>query len=344
MATKFSDFIEGGNVRVGDKTVGLRNGDNYQFTMPGTGIEDENGNLLVGWSKADNAVNYAHYKNADTGDAPSLEMMGDDALINFDINTKGNGDVNLNMGTGRLVINSTTGVDEVTNDTTLASSSPTSIPTENAVKTYVDNSALPTPIPIANGGTNNTTLGASGTLAQSDGTKINYTTATYPSAAGASGNVLVSDGINFNSTDIGKSYGAIVMNPGVFSPANGFNHSGIYAEVAGLPTPFVLNSNTADFTMTTDGRLLYTGVDTKTFFCGAVVAMDGLFDSAISIYKNGNAIAGSEQFIYVNGSNSISNVEVTLSTNDHLSVYLKATIVGTTDVYFAKVYAESILV
>lgn len=58
------------------------------------------------------------------------------------------------------------------------------------------------PVPIAKGGTNNSSaIGATGTLVQSDGSKMTYTTATYPSTAGATGTIMRSNGTNWvNST------------------------------------------------------------------------------------------------------------------------------------------------
>jgi len=53
---------------------------------------------------------------------------------------------------------------------------------------------------IARGGTNNSVLGANGTLAQSDGTKYSWTTATYPSTATATGTILRADGTNWVAT------------------------------------------------------------------------------------------------------------------------------------------------
>jgi hypothetical protein len=247
MTTKWTQFPEGGNVRVGDKTVGLRDGENTQFNMPGTGIQDADGNFLVAWSAADNAVNYMQYTNADTGDYPILETKGQDATVGLNIDTKGNGSVRLNMGTGDLVINDSVGINEISDDDTFADASDETLQTSLATKTYIDthggdsvtltsagvavgttslvndgtgpalaikgvvgstNIAVTTnttdttvaitgTIPIANGGTNNTTIGASGALAQSDGTKINYTTATYPSTATSAGKFLRADGTNW---------------------------------------------------------------------------------------------------------------------------------------------------
>ena len=55
-------------------------------------------------------------------------------------------------------------------------------------------------IGVAYGGTGNTTVGANGTLAQSDGTKYTFTTATYPSTATATGTILRADGTNWVAT------------------------------------------------------------------------------------------------------------------------------------------------
>lgn len=53
---------------------------------------------------------------------------------------------------------------------------------------------------ITRGGTNNSVIGANGTLAQSDGTKYTFTTATYPSTATATGTILRADGTNWVAT------------------------------------------------------------------------------------------------------------------------------------------------
>ena len=55
-------------------------------------------------------------------------------------------------------------------------------------------------LPISRGGTNTSTLGSSGQLAQSDGTKYSWTTATYPATATATGTILRADGTNWVAT------------------------------------------------------------------------------------------------------------------------------------------------
>ena len=53
---------------------------------------------------------------------------------------------------------------------------------------------------ISRGGTNTNILGTNGQLAQSDGTKYSWTTATYPSTATATGTILRADGTNWVAT------------------------------------------------------------------------------------------------------------------------------------------------
>ena len=53
---------------------------------------------------------------------------------------------------------------------------------------------------ITRGGTNTSTLGSTGQLAQSDGTKYSWTTATYPATATTTGTILRADGTNWVAT------------------------------------------------------------------------------------------------------------------------------------------------
>jgi hypothetical protein len=55
-------------------------------------------------------------------------------------------------------------------------------------------------LPISRGGTNTSTLGSAGQLAQSDGTKYSWTTATYPAIATTTGTILRADGTNWVAT------------------------------------------------------------------------------------------------------------------------------------------------
>lgn len=60
---------------------------------------------------------------------------------------------------------------------------------------------LASPVPIALGGTNSTSaIGATGTLAQSNGTSYTFTTATYPSTGGGAGTIMRSTGTNWSNS------------------------------------------------------------------------------------------------------------------------------------------------
>lgn len=56
---------------------------------------------------------------------------------------------------------------------------------------------LASALPVASGGTGATTVGSSGTLAQSNGSTYSFTTATYPSTATTSGTMLRANGTNW---------------------------------------------------------------------------------------------------------------------------------------------------
>jgi len=94
---KFSEFPSGGNVQVGDIVVGIRSADNAKFTFPGTGIEDAQGALLLGYtSPGAGAVNNLSIENALTGTPPSLSAVGTDVNINLQLSSKGTGSVLVN--------------------------------------------------------------------------------------------------------------------------------------------------------------------------------------------------------------------------------------------------------
>lgn len=94
---KFSQFTAGGNVQVGDKVVGLRNGDNAQFTFPGTGISDASGNIILGYtSPGAAAINYVSIENAITNTVPSISSKGSDLNVDLQISSKGTSSVFVN--------------------------------------------------------------------------------------------------------------------------------------------------------------------------------------------------------------------------------------------------------
>lgn len=84
------------------------------------------------------------------------------------------------------------------------------------------NLELSAPVSIENGGTNTTAaIGANGTLAQSDGSKYTFTTATYPSTAGTSGTLLTSNGTNIVNTT--ATYPSTAGTSGTILRSNGTN-------------------------------------------------------------------------------------------------------------------------
>lgn len=57
-----------------------------------TGILDQNGNEMVLFNTISSAVNQTRIHNAATGGSPQIEVTGDDASINLDLQAKGGGD------------------------------------------------------------------------------------------------------------------------------------------------------------------------------------------------------------------------------------------------------------
>lgn len=97
--TKFSQFVDGNEARVGDITVGLRAGLNYQFDFPGAGIHDSSNNKLLYWTSGGVlAVNYITITSALTGASPSISSSGTDANPNLTLATQGNGNLVLDPG------------------------------------------------------------------------------------------------------------------------------------------------------------------------------------------------------------------------------------------------------
>lgn len=75
------------------------------------------------------AVNHIEVENEATGSGPTIRAAGDDTNVDLNIDSK---------GTGRLVLNGTTGVIGVLDEDDLVSDSAEHIPTQQSVKAYVD--------------------------------------------------------------------------------------------------------------------------------------------------------------------------------------------------------------
>lgn len=92
---KFSQFVDGGEIRVGDTVVGLRTADplnNYKFDFPGAGIKDANGNYLFEYATVGTlAANHLKFSNALTGNPALIVAVGTDTDIDISIQPKGAG-------------------------------------------------------------------------------------------------------------------------------------------------------------------------------------------------------------------------------------------------------------
>lgn len=159
MSKKFSQFVEDNIVRQGDISVGLRDGENAQFDFPGDGIKDVDGNYLYKYRTAGNtATNWVEFTNSLTGQPVIVASDGTDENVSLvvkshadgtlflispqngdiDIALGGSGNINFETNSGYLYVNETDPYDAVSDDTTLAANSSTTLVTQHAVKTYVD--------------------------------------------------------------------------------------------------------------------------------------------------------------------------------------------------------------
>lgn len=132
-----------------------------------------------------------------------------------------------------------------------------------------------------------------------------------------------------NQCGIKQSAGTIWMNTGNWTGVSVTLSSNTYKEMASLGTNFTLMPTVQDFAMSTDGRLKYTGIDTRNFIANASINAGNDSRFSIAIYKNGSLITGAES--YSNSTNAFinENVKVSLATNDYLSVWLQR-LTGTT--------------
>lgn len=197
---------------------------------------------------------------------------------------------------------------------------------------------LDVPVSIAHGGTGSTTIGAAGTIPRSDGTKWVSSTTTYPDSIsinqlllGTGSNVisaLATANSSYLTTDssgnvgwVAKSYGRIYTGISAGS-GNSLTFGASPTEITGTPVAFTLDTlSTSDFTMTTDGRLKYTGSKTKTFRCSASFSCTNAAAGVLQIYKGGVAVTNAI------GRGLLSQVvvlgtEISLSTNDYLSLFV----------------------
>ena len=127
--------------------------------------------------------------------------------------------------------------------------------------------------------------------------------------------------ITQNQTGIKTSYGAIWMS-NAYTGAT-FTITTSYTELKSLATAFAIFTPSNDFSMSTDGRLAYTGTNTRKFLASASIANSLGFNSqAIAIAKNGTNITGAQSYAD-SGTLILNDIEVSLATNDYLSIFIK---------------------
>jgi hypothetical protein len=99
-----TSFTDGTFISLSNDISGLSNS-----FADGSSLNDNNGNELLEFGVTGSAVNHTKTTNAATGSGPTLASTGDDANVDFNIDTKGSGTINLNaqvaMG-GKLDMNS----------------------------------------------------------------------------------------------------------------------------------------------------------------------------------------------------------------------------------------------
>ena len=128
---KFSQFLNGNQVKVGDQIVGLRSGDNYRFDFPGDGIKDSSGNYIFKYSTVGaGAVNQLVLSNSIAGSPVTIGASGTDANIGINVNL---------VGSGLFTLENTVGVNSIIDSVTLTGAANTNLATTLALKTYIDN-------------------------------------------------------------------------------------------------------------------------------------------------------------------------------------------------------------
>lgn len=142
-----------------------------------------------------------------------------------------------------------------------------------------------------------------------------------------------------NITGGAASYGVIYLTNSFTGIA--FSYTTSYKEITGLAVSFNLGPTVQDFGMSTDGRLKYTGTDTKLFSVCSILGSTGTSNVlSLQLYKNGSALTDS----LVCGIESLrmSYYEVSLSTNDYISLFIKSQSAFSGNIRIAMISACSI--
>lgn len=131
--------------------------------------------------------------------------------------------------------------------------------------------------------------------------------------------------MSFITNQIGFKSSGGYIHTAVDTTGFAFSYTTSYQEftaISGLP--FSLASNAQDFAMTTDGRLKYTGIQTKTFMFDALLqSTGGATATSIMLYKNGSPVTGSDVYITVSSGINICAFPVQMATNDYVSLWAK---------------------
>lgn len=207
-----------------DKAIARFNGtggalQNSDISIPSSKVikniqyfEDINGLNTLEFVNVPSAVNWVKIANQATNLPPEIQVGGSDANIGLNFRTKGAAGIQFltAMTSNQFAFYSGTAYQHDTkfNFPNTAATQIVTWPdltgtvalSGTAQSVSFGSLSLTTPLGISSGGTNTSTLGSSGQLAQSDGTKYSWTTATYPATATATGTILRSDGTNWVAT------------------------------------------------------------------------------------------------------------------------------------------------
>lgn len=133
-----------------------------------------------------------------------------------------------------------------------------------------------------------------------------------------------------NQIGLSNSAGYISMNNG--GVGLNFNFTTSYQEMTSLGTNFVLAPLAEYFTMTTDGRLKYTGIKTQLFLFDALL-QTASSSNAIQLYKNGSPLTGAESYINSASGINVMKFPTLMLTNDYISVYAKRLAAATAGIF-----------
>ncbi len=128
-----------------------------------------------------------------------------------------------------------------------------------------------------------------------------------------------------NQIGLDGSFGYIWVNTNNWTGTS-FSFTSSYQELAGMSTAYTLSSPSADFSMSADGRLQYTGINTKLFTVDAGFYPGTSFNYALQLRVNGSAVTGSDVYASAGRRPFICRFPVSLATNDYLSLFARSNV------------------